>query len=411
MNADDPLDQAFDLLADGREGEALDQLGTLIREEPWNGPLLSLRALVLVDLGRPAEAAEDARAGVEMNGEHPFTHYAAAAVALALARHGDAIEAARQAQVLQPEFLEARMLEARAHAAMERWPEAAELTRQILASEPENEEAALLHTVASGALLGGQLDEATWRSLAERFPLNPIARAGAGWTRLSAGEARDARVQFEQALALDPTLPWAREGLLLALKAQNPVYGALYRALQWLGQFPRRTRTLLILGGFLGFRLLRGAAETSPGLKPFIYPLLAVYLAFVLLSWLADPLLHLLLMLKPEGRRLLDEEQRDEALQVAACLGTGVVLAAGAALLGWSEGYQSAFAAGFTSLAVSAAYRRGGRRRTQLRWAAGIAFGLGLGAGIPGEWSTALFGCSILLTAISTWVSSLGSEG
>lgn len=406
----DPLDQVFELIADGREIEALEQLGTLIREEPWNGPLRSIRALLLVDLDRLEEAAADAAAGVELDEEHAFAHYAASAVALARGDHDQAIHSAGVAQQLQPDFLEARMLEARAHASAERWADAAELTRQILYSEPENEEAALLHTVATGAVRGGGLDQEAWRSLAERFPLNPVARAGSGWTRLSAGNARAARVEFEQALALDPTLPWAREGMLLALKAHNPVYAFLLRFLQWLGRFPRRTRNLFILGGFFGYLALRRLASAAPELKPVIYPLIGLYLAFVLLSWLADPLLNFLLMLRADGRRLLSQADRDESLQVVGCLVTAAALAAGATATGWEAGYLSAMATGLVSLAVAAAYRRSEPRRTRLRWIGGAAFVLGLLAGLAGTWGGALFLLSILMVAVTTWVSSLSPD-
>src|SRR5690606_16299570 len=158
--------------------------------------------------------------------------------------------------------------------------------------DPENEEAALLHTLTAGAMTGGRLDQASWRALADRFPLNPVARAGAGWTRLSAGQVKDARVEFEQALALDPTLPWAREGLVLALKARNPVYAVLLRFFQWLGRFPRRTRNLFIIGGFVAYQLLRRLQESNPELRWVILPLLVVYIGFLVLSWLADPLLN-----------------------------------------------------------------------------------------------------------------------
>ena len=99
------------------------------------------------------------------------------------------------------------------------------------------------------------------------------------WTRLRAGGYREARQDFEQALALDPTLPWAREGLVFALKARSPVYGLLLRFFHWSGNFTPRTRNLMALGAVLAYSVLRRQGEAYPALKPVIIPLLAAYLA------------------------------------------------------------------------------------------------------------------------------------
>ena len=408
----DPLEQVFDLLADGREAEAHAQLDLLIREEPWNGPLHAIRALLRVDQGRLAEAAQDAATGVELAGDNGFAHYAVAAVALAGEHHDAAVAAAREAQRLAAGYLEATLLEARAHAAAGRWSAAVELTRTVLDHEPDNDEAALLHTLAAGAVRGGGLDREAWRSLADRFPLNPVARAGAGWTRLGAGHYKDARVEFEQALAIDPSLPWAREGLLVALKARNPAYALLLRAFTWLSRFPVRTRRLLLIAAFFGYNLLRGVAGEHPALGWIIWPLLAVYIAFVVLSWLADPLLNLVLLAGKEGRQLLGRDERHAALLVGGCLGLGVALGIAAASTGWSGGYLSALGVGFTSFAVAAAWNRAGRRRLFLQRVAAIAFLAAMASGVaPSPWAEGLFLLTILCIGVTTWTSSLAGDG
>ena len=408
----DPLEQVFDLLADGREAEAHAQLDLLIREEPWNGPLHAIRALLRVDQDRLADAAHDAATGVELAGDNGFAHYAVAAVALARDDHDAAVTAAREAQRLAAGYLEATLLEARAHAAAGRWGEAVELTRAVLDQEPDHDEAALLHTLAAGALRGGGLDREAWRSLADRFPLNPVARAGAGWTRLGTGHFKDARVEFEQALAIDPSLPWAREGLLVALKARNPAYALLLRVFTWLGRFPVRTRRLLLIAGFLGYNLLRRVAGDQPALRWVIWPLLAAYIAFVILSWLADPLLNLVLLTGREGRRLLGRDERHAALLVGGCLGLALLLGGGAALTGWDRGYLSALGVGLTSFAVSATWNRTGRRRALLQRITALAFTAAIGSGLaPSPWGEGLILLAILAIAVTTWTSSLGGDG
>jgi hypothetical protein len=88
----------------------------------------------------------------------------------------------------------------------------------------------------------------------------------------------------------------------------------------------------LILGLFFGVRLLRTMARSQPALAPFLYPVIFLYLAFVLLTWVSDPLFNLLLRLDRFGRLALSREQVQASSWFGAVLGLALVaLAAGLA--------------------------------------------------------------------------------
>ncbi|MBK6781128.1 MAG: hypothetical protein IPG75_16520 [Gemmatimonadetes bacterium] len=370
----DPLEQVFDLLADGREAEAHAQLDLLIREEPWNGPLHAIRALLRVDQGRLDDAARDAATGVgwrrtTASATTPWRRWRWPGE-----EYPAAITAAREAQWLAAGYLEAALLEARAQAAAGRWPEAVELTRQVLEQEPDNDEAALLHTLAAGAGAGRGPRP---RGLARARRPVPAQPGGARRRRLDPAQcgALQGRAGGVRAGPRHrPVAAVGARGLLVALKARNPVYALLLRAFTWLGRFPVRTRRLLLLAGFLGYNLLRRVVGDHPALGWVIWPLLAVYIAFVVLSWLADPLLNLVLLAGREGRQLLGRDERHAALLVGGCLGLGVALGIAAAITGWDGGYLSALGVGFTSFAVAAAWNRAGRRRAFLQGVTAVAF-------------------------------------
>ncbi|HEX6433376.1 MAG TPA: hypothetical protein VFZ87_04010, partial [Gemmatimonadales bacterium] len=213
------------------------------------------------------------------------------------------------------------------------------------------------------------------------------------------------------ALALDPSLPWAKQGLALALKASNPVYALLLRFFLWFSRLPSRTRTYVLIGGLLAYNFLRRTARAEPELKPFITPLLIAYAGFVVLSWLADPLLNLVLMARPEGRRLLTPDEKRGAQLVGGCLALAVLLGVIAALTPWKGAGLSAFGVGFTSFAVSAAYQRKGRKQTQLQVLAGIAFCSSLAAGVlPPQLAGLGLAIAILCIVAGTWMSHFGQD-
>jgi tetratricopeptide (TPR) repeat protein len=407
----DPVTQVFELLADGHHDEALGELSRLIREEPYHGLLYAIRALVYADLRRLDQAAEDARTGRDLSPDHPFVHFVSGAIALQQGAVVQAIRAAQAAQQLSPMYHEAMLLEARARAAAGQWPRVRALAETVAEQDSGNEEAAVLAAIAASVERDNVLDEAAWKGLAERFPLNPMARAGSGWTKLTAGQISAARGEFEQALTLDPTMSWARRGLVLSLKAGNPIYALLLQFFLWFGKLPSRTRMLVLIGGVLGYNFLRRAAEDEPELKPLIAPVLIAYGIFVALSWLADPLLNLLLMTRAEGRRLLDQDDRRSALLVGGCLGLALLLGIIGTVSPWKGAIISSVGIALVSFAVAAAYHREGSRRTQLLSLAGVAFGLNLAAGaLAAPLGAICFVVAFLCVAVCTWMSHLGRD-
>lgn len=408
--SNDPLQDALDLLADGEPALALEQLNQLLREEPYHGALRALRGLVLLDLGKSQEADQDIREALEAAPDHPFVHYAAGAVALEAGEVQAAISAALTARNLAPEYHDAILLEARARAAAGQWAQVVRLARHVAEADPDNDEAAILAELAGAAERDAPLDHQAWADLSARFPLNPAARTGAGWTRLRAGQIRDAKEEFEQALALDPSLEWAKEGLATALKARNPLYRLLLRYFLWSATLSPRTRNLMAIGGVLGYNFLRRLGRENPALEPFVIPLLIAYGLFVFGSWLADPLLDLTLMLRSESRRLVLPEDRRVALAVAACLASAGMFALVAVLLPWSGAFLIALPLAFLCLPLIATLRTPpSDKRDRLAIMTGAALILAIAAGVvPEDYRSVSLVLSILLSAAATWYHRFG---
>jgi hypothetical protein len=140
---------------------------------------------------------------------------------------------------------------------------------------------------------GGEAGEAIDTALA-RDPENAATHANKGWALLHEGKADEALPYFKESLRLKPNLDWARQGIVEAMKARNPVYGMMLRYFLWMSTLSSRARWGVLVGGYFFSR---------------ITGLLALWLLFVLFTWIAEPFFNLLLRLNRFGRQALSREQ------------------------------------------------------------------------------------------------------
>ncbi|MFN0098419.1 MAG: hypothetical protein ACKVS7_07085 [Gemmatimonadaceae bacterium] len=405
----DPISEILYLAEDGDAEGAMARVDGWLAEYPESGVMHALKASLLLDSGRPVDADQSARlALLHSDDEDPrFARVIAASVALVLGEPDRVMQYTAELLADDPADEVAIMLEARALALLGRWEDAKHRAEYVLAGDPDLEEAVLLRLAAIESMRGGKgkLSEDEWAAFAAKFPHNALARTGRAWALLQRGKRRDAEVEFRDALALDPTADWAREGLLVSLKARYPGYGLLLRFFDWIQSFEPRTQTMIVIGGIFGYRILRNVAIENPAMGVVIYPVLAVYIAFVVASWLADPLLNLLLLAKAEGRALVKGPERTAALLVGSALGTAILVALVAWTFSLGNLMMSAIVLGLASFSISAAYRCAeGKYRTRMQlWAGSVVALAFVGATAPGELGGAANGIGVLLAVTGTW--------
>ena len=406
----DPISEILYLAEDGDTVSALARVDAWLSQYPESGVMHALKASLLLDAGRPVDADQSVRLALQHSeDEDPrFAQIVAANVALALREPDRVLQYAGDLLQYDPADEVAIMLEARALALLGKWEDAKHRAEYVLAGDPDHEEAVQLRIAAIESMRGGKakLSEDEWAAFAAKFPHNAVARTGRAWALLQRGKSRDAEAEFRDALALDPTADWARDGLLITLKARYPGYGLLLRFFDWIQSFSPNTQTMIVFGGIFGFRILRNVARENPAMGVVIYPLLAIYIAFVVASWLADPLLNLLLLTKAEGRALVKGDERRAALLVGAVLGTAML----AALAGWAFSVEnlmlSGFVLGLASFSIAAAYQCAeGKYRTRMQlWAGTVVVLAFIGATAPGDLGSAVIGLGVLVAVIGTWV-------
>lgn len=277
-------------------------------------------ALSLSELEHFPEATEHAHQAIHLAPDEAFGHYALARVMIDRKRYGEARQAIVEAIGLNP--YEANYFGILASLELQKssWREALAAANQGLEIEPENNLCTNLRAQALVKLGDRAGAAATMGEALARKPDDAYTHANQGWALLHAGQPRPALEHFREALRLDPELDWARAGIVEALKARNFVYRWMLAWFLWMSRLSPQAQWGVVIGAYFGQRVVRGLARTSPELAPYLWPLLYLYFAFAMMTWLSSPFFNLLLRLDRFGRYALSSDQIRGANVLAVCL-------------------------------------------------------------------------------------------
>ncbi|MGE3182466.1 MAG: tetratricopeptide repeat protein [Phycisphaerae bacterium] len=341
----------------------------------------SLLALCEIALKKPKDALTSAQTAIGIEPDWAFAHYVLSRVHSDADRYDLAELAIREAIRLDPDDADYRYQLAAIYIHRSKWQDAVRAADEGLAIEPDHDGCENLRALALVKL--GRRDEAGAgldRAL-QRDPENALSHANMGWKHLHANRPKDALASFGEALRIDPTLEYARAGIIESLRARNLIYRGMLAYFLWMSRFSGRAQFGIIVGAWLLMRLLRTLAKSNPKLEPFVFPIIILYGVFVFLSWAAKPLFDLMLRASKFGRLALSEEQIQASNIVAGLLllalslfGIGFYFASGGLML-------TAFGTLLLVIPVSSVFDTPpGRRRTKLLVYTGIMIAIGVSA-------------------------------
>jgi tetratricopeptide (TPR) repeat protein len=314
------LERAILLYQQSRYDMAESELRQALAAEPQDAYAHALLGLCLAQREQFQEATAETQQAIHQAPDFSFAHFALAQVLYDRNRFSEALGAVNEAIRLDPEDADQYALLANIHLHESRWREALNAAEQGLQFNPEHVGCTNLRAVAMVKL--GRKAEAgrTIDTALSKNPENSLTHANQGWTLLEQGEPKKAAEHFREALRLDPQNEWARHGIIEALKARNIIYALMLKYFLWMAKFGRKGQWGIILGGYLGNRILGAIAHTYPELAPWILPLQIFYVVFVLMSWMAYPFFNLLLRLNKFGRLVLSREQAVATNWFGLCL-------------------------------------------------------------------------------------------
>lgn len=303
------IEKAQLLIGQRRYELALRELAQEMTSNPDDPYVHALQAVCLGALDRNKEALDAARRAVQIGPDFAYAHYVLSQVSDQDDRVKEAERAIREAIRLDPEEADYYTMLSGLHLQQRRWEEALRAAEQALELEPTNAGSLNFRSLALNNL--NRVDEAaaaTEGALAAN-PDDALAHATKGWQALRAGNRDAAMTHFREALRLDSSQAWAREGVVETLKARNPVYRVMLAYFLWTARLSPNALWGFIIGGYVASRVLRQFAHSMPQWAPYIWVVLGLYFAFCVMTWIADPLFNLLLRTNSLGRVLLTRQQ------------------------------------------------------------------------------------------------------
>jgi tetratricopeptide (TPR) repeat protein len=358
MNNDTYLQRARLLMEQHRPGQAAEQLRQVLANNPNIAEAHSLLALCLLEnRDQWHNATREAEMAIGLSPDSSLSHYVLATILEKRNRFPEALQALDQAIQLAPEQSHFYGLKASILGQQSRWLEALEAATVGLSLDAEDESCSSIRAIAMERL--GKVDSAIDQANTgvSRRPDSSMAHSTRGWALLQSGRYQEAQEAFREALRLGPTNEMARVGMIQALNSNHFFFRMIFSFYTFIGRMAQWTQWAILIGMFVGMRMLRAFAQANPEWQPYVLPISVLYLAFCLLSWISTPLFNTFLRFHPFGKYLLSNREKWASNLVAIL---GVVAVLGAILQGVRGDYGGAIlmfiAPLFLSMPVSTAF-------------------------------------------------------
>jgi tetratricopeptide (TPR) repeat protein len=226
---DPHIERAQVLIEQGRYELAEEQIRQALVHTPNDSHAHGMLAYCLCQRQQLKEALAEARMAVHLGPDQSHAHYIHAHVLDRMDNLKEAEASVRQAIAINPTEAAYHGKLAGLKLQQRQWQEALEASEAGLEHDAEH---VLCNNLRAQALVKlGRRAEAglTMDAVLARDPDNAYTHANQGWAMLERGDHRKAMEHFREALRLEPTMEWARAGIVEALKARNVVYRVMLK--------------------------------------------------------------------------------------------------------------------------------------------------------------------------------------
>lgn len=205
-----------------------------------------------------------------------------------------------------------------------RFKEALEAANAGLAIDAENLSCLNARSVALLKLKKPDAAYATIEKALNYDPLDSHTHTTFGFALLENGDSKGSLLHFREALRLNPHNEGARRGIIEAMKSRYLVYRWFLQYGFWLSRLQGRAQWGFIIGLFILIQVIQKAADAFPNVGLFLVPLIYLYGAFVVFTWLIMPISNLFLQFNKFGRLALNSREKWFAILIGILLGVGI---------------------------------------------------------------------------------------
>lgn len=333
------LERANLLLAQGRPKDAERQLADALRIEPENDYALGLLTRCKFDQQQYKEGIEVIQRAIHLVPQEGYYFYLLAFGYYQLDANGAALRYLQRAVELSPWSAEFFGLWGLVLLEEKNFEQALQRANEGLAVDAENITCLNVRSTALNKLK--RVDDAieTMQDALEKDPENAYTHTTVGWNLLEKGRHKEAAAHFREALRLHPNLEGAREGLKQALKSKIPPYKWLLQYSFWINNKGKNARWAIPLGIYFGVQVINRLSRTGgENLATIGLVVGALYLLFVITSWVINPLANFFLLFHKDGKYALSSREKVNAVCLITALLSGLALVVtGVVLPGGSE--------------------------------------------------------------------------
>ncbi|WP_066633355.1 tetratricopeptide repeat protein [Labilibacter marinus] len=399
------------LLQQNKYDLAEKELQLHLAENPNDAFSHAYLALAYSGLGKDQKALEAAKQSVSLIPDASFPLYVLSRCYVSIDNLKDALATSEQALRFAPDDADFLCNHGAILCDLKKYEEAITALNSALENDPEHAGSKQIKSI----VLRNQgrykeADDIAQEAL-EDNPEDAHSFAAKGWTALDSGNTKESLQHFKSAVMIDPNSEFAKSGMVMALKAQNPLFNLFYKFHTWIASLSPSARWGFIIGIYVFMRVLRKVSETNSPIAPVLGFIFALYILFAFLSWTIDPIFNIFMRFNQYAKYALNRGEIIASNIMAFLLISAATQYLLTFALPWYP-ITGAIGALFLTLPVSGTFNRWDTKKfiphlvytiaLSILWVANIVLPIA-GNDIPSLWFLFLGG-----TIAYTWISQMG---
>jgi len=319
------LERAQQLVTLQRYKDAETELRIVLSSQPENTDALALLSICFSEQGKLPEATKVIQDAIGKEPDNDYLLYLQALFYFKEDKLPQAEKFIRNAIAYDPHNADYFGLLSAINLRQKDWQKALENANKGLEADPDNLQSLNSRSSALYKLDKKEEAYATIQEALSQDPENAYTHTNIGWSLLEKGDHKKALVHFSEALKSNPGYDVAKAGMVEALKARYLFYRIFLKYAFWINNFKGRGQWAIIIGLYVGVKVLNTISDNNPELAVFLNPIVYLYFAFAISTWVITPLSNLFLRLNVYGRYALtdDEIQSSSLVGVALVIGLG----------------------------------------------------------------------------------------